>query len=204
MGQKQPPRGHLAEQQAKIAKMHHEPAPLVSQQPQPEQPGNMPAAQGTSLMTTDSKMKVAQDAHREYRKAGEHVKTAGQLLHVVTGQAQQSNFSPQAIAHLMQAKWVDAVKKAIGDYTQTERTLQRAVKILKVWVSIPRALRKPAVPSPLATVCSCSQQLHLDGCGDVVVWTRLLFSQAKPDREVCCRPILIGQPRSTQCSSYTR
>lgn len=113
--------------------------PQITQQPgaaqqAQQQDGTMSTA-APSLMTADSKMKVAQDAHREYRKAGEHVQTAHQLLRIVSGQTQQGSLSPQAIAHLTQAKWVEAVKKAIGDYQHTERTLQRAVKVLKVCFS---------------------------------------------------------------------
>lgn len=121
--------------------MQHDPAQMLPQQQQP--PVNMAAAQAPPLMTPDSKMKVAQDAHREYRKAGEHVQTAHQLLREVTSQAQQSSFSPQAIAHLMQAKWADLVKKAILEYQHTERTLQKAVKILKVSMRAPHPVRKP-------------------------------------------------------------
>jgi hypothetical protein len=116
------------EQQAKMAKLQ----PDASQQlQQTQQAGAMPS--GTqALISNDSTMKVAQDAHREYRKAGELVQTAHQLLCIVSGQVQQDSLSPQAIAHLTQAKWTDSVTKAVTDYKHTERSLHRAVKVLKV------------------------------------------------------------------------
>lgn len=103
----------------KVAKLQQDSVP---------QPGAQQPQQGSSM----AHMKVAKDAHCEYRKAGEQVQAAQQLLRMVSGQAPNNSLSPQAIAHLSQAKWVEAVKKAIGDYQTTERTLQRAVKVLKV------------------------------------------------------------------------
>jgi hypothetical protein len=89
-------------------------------------------AASTVASDSDRRMKIARDAHREYGKAGEQYKIVWQLLSAVKGNSETQTLSRDAVASLMKSKWVEAVQKAMHEYSQVERGFMNAVKVLKV------------------------------------------------------------------------